>query len=153
MKNINTRVHKSYDLERFIAAQDPVMEQVFAELALGCKTTHWMWFVFPQLRCLGRSHFAVYFGIENLSEARTYLAHTALGSRLNKCVEILLVLENRTALQIFGKVDTKKLQSCLTLFEIAEGQNSSLFTQVLDKYYAGERDSGTIENIQTNKAN
>ena len=153
MKNINTQDHKSSELERFIAAQGPVMTQVFAELAAGLKTTHWMWFVFPQLRCLGKSNYAVYFGIEDLEEAREYLAHTELRSRLHQCLEILLNVENRTALQIFGKVDAKKLQSCLTLFEIAEGKAGSIFSRVLDKYYAGERDSGTIENIQSNIAN
>ena len=153
MKIINTQNHKSSELERFIAAQDPVMTQVFTELAAGLKTTHWMWFVFPQLRCLGKSNYAVYFGIEDLEGAREYLAHTELRSRLHQCLEILLNVENRTALQIFGKVDAKKLQSCLTLFEIAEGKAGSIFSRVLDKYYAGERDSGTIENIQSNKAN
>ncbi len=153
MKIINTKNHKSSELERFVAAQGPVMTQVFTELAAGLKTTHWMWFVFPQLRCLGKSNYAVYFGIEDLEEARGYLAHTELRSRLHHCLEILLNVENRTALQIFGKVDTRKLQSCLTLFEIAEGKAGSIFSRVLDKYYAGERDSSTIENIQTNKAN
>lgn len=153
MKNINTQDHQAYDLERFITAQDLVMRAVFAELAAGCKTTHWMWFVFPQLRCLGKSHYAVYFGIENLSEARAYLAHPELRSRMHQCLEILLNLQNRTALQIFGKVDTRKLQSCLTLFESAEGETSSIFSQVLDRYYSGARDISTIENIDTNKAN
>ena len=153
MKIINTKNHKSSELERFVAAQGPVMTQVFAELAAGLKTTHWMWFVFPQLRCLGKSNYAVHFGIEDLEEARGYLAHTELRSRLHQCLEILLNVENRTALQIFGKVDAKKLQSCLTLFEIAEGKAGSIFSRVLDKYYAGERDSGTIENIQSNIAN
>ena len=147
MKNINTQDHKSSELERFIAAQEPVMTQVFAELAAGLKTTHWMWFVFPQLRSLGKTNYAVYFGIKDLEEAREYLADTKLRSRLHQCLEILLNVENRTALQIFGKVDTRKLQSCLTLFEIAEGNNSSIFSQVLDKYYAGERDNCTKDSI------
>jgi uncharacterized protein (DUF1810 family) len=155
MKNIIPQDPKTSGsgLERFIAAQDPVIEQVYKELGAGCKTSHWMWFVFPQLRCLGRSNYAVHFGIENLEEARAYLAHTVLRTRLMHCLEILLNLENRSALEIFGKVDTRKLQSCLTLFEIAEGKNNSVFSQVLDKYYAGERDNCTKDNIQPRNAN
>jgi len=122
MKHNTAQLLNQSVLERFVTAQDAVIKQVFAELAAGCKTTHWMWFVFPQLRCLGRSEYAVYFGIEDLKEARAYLTHPILRERMTECLEVLSHLENRTALQIFGKVDARKLQSCLTLFEIAEGK-------------------------------
>lgn len=103
-------------LDRFVAAQDPAFETVLAELRAGAKRTHWMWFIFPQRRGLGRSAMAVYYGLRDAGEARAYLAHPVLGPRLLQCVDILLT-HDLTAHEIFGTPDDLKLCSCLTLFE------------------------------------
>lgn len=135
-----------FALRRFVAAQDPVIEGVLAELAAGAKTSHWMWFVFPQLRALGRSSTAQHYGIDSLAEARTYLAHPLLGARLAACCEALLQLEGRSARDVFGTVDTLKLGSCMTLFERAatDATQRARFARVLDKYFDGGRDAATL---------
>jgi uncharacterized protein (DUF1810 family) len=132
-----------FDLQRFVAAQDAVYDQVKAELAAGAKTSHWMWFVFPQLRALGRSGMAQRFGIASQAEAEAYLRHPVLGARLKECCRLVLAVEGRTALQIFGAPDDLKLRSCLTLFEQAD-PHEPLFGQLLDRYYVGERDIATL---------
>lgn len=103
-------------LARFVAAQDPVFERVLAELRAGRKRSHWMWFVFPQLRGLGRSVISEYFGIRDLEEARAYLRHPVLGPRLLQCIDILMT-HDKSAREIFGTPDDLKLCSSLTLFE------------------------------------
>ena len=133
-----------FDLQRFVAAQEPLYAQVTAELAAGAKTSHWMWFVFPQLRGLGRSGTALNFGITGLDEARDYLQHPVLGARLRQCCSLLLGVQGRSAPQIFGAIDTLKLRSCLTLFERA-APGEPLFAQLLVKYYGGERDVATLQ--------
>ena len=134
------------NLLRFVAAQDPVFEQVCAELDGGFKATHWMWFVFPQLLGLGTSAMVVRYGIADLNEAKAYLAHPVLGERLRLCVQKVLGLQGRTPTQIFGSVDAMKFKSSLTLFAIAaEGSaDSELFEKALKKYYAGFRDQKTV---------
>lgn len=129
-------------LERFSDAQEPLYPQVLAELRQGEKRSHWMWFIFPQHTGLGRSETARYYAIRSLDEARAYLAHPVLGTRLRKCVAILLELQERTAEEIFGYPDVLKLHSSLTLFELAS--DDDLFTRALDKYYGGERDAATL---------
>lgn len=133
---------RHYRLERFIDAQEPVYPQVLAELRRGEKRSHWMWFIFPQYAGLGRSETAQYYAIQSLDEARAYLAHPLLGTRLRECVAILLELQERTAEEIFGYPDVLKLHSSLTLFELAS--DDDLFIRVLDKYYGGERDPATL---------
>jgi len=133
-----------YDLQRFVAAQEPRYAQVTAELAAGAKTSHWMWFVFPQLKSLGRSSTALHYGINGLDEARAYAEHPLLGTRLRQCCSLLIGLQGRSAPQIFGAIDTLKLRSCLTLFERAAPEEP-LFAQVLAKYYGGERDAATLQ--------
>ena len=103
-------------LDRFITAQDPVFDAVLAELRAGAKRTHWMWFIFPQRRGLGRSAIADFYGLRDADEARAYLAHPVLGPRLLQCVDILLS-HDKTAREILGSPDDLKLCSCLTLFE------------------------------------
>ena len=103
----------------FLAAQDPVYDEVLAELRAGDKRTHWMWFIFPQLRALGRSATAQRFGLDDLAAARAYLAHPVLGARLCECVDIVAALEGRSAEDIFGGIDALKFRSALTLFEAA----------------------------------
>ena len=133
-----------FDLQRFVAAQQPLYAQVSAELAAGAKTSHWMWFVFPQLKGLGRSSTALHYGIVSLAEAQAYAQHPLLGARLRECCGLLMRVQGRSALQIFGSIDALKLRSCLTLFERA-APHEPLFGQLLDKYCGGERDSGTLQ--------
>ena len=114
-----------------------------AELASGAKRSHWMWFVFPQLRDLGRSPMAERYGIASLAEARAYWEHPVLGPRLRECVDLLLRIEGRTAHQIFGSPDDLKLRSSLTLFERAVPEEP-VFGRALERYFAGERDPLTL---------
>ena len=132
-----------FDLQRFVSAQEPHYAQVTAELAAGAKTSHWMWFVFPQLKGLGRSGTALRYGIASLDEARAYSQHPLLGARLRECCALLMGVQGRSALQIFGPIDALKLRSCLTLFERA-APNEPLSAQLLDRYYGGERDAATL---------
>jgi uncharacterized protein (DUF1810 family) len=131
-----------FDLQRFVNAQDRVWPDVQAELAAGAKTSHWMWFVFPQLAGLGRSGTARFYGIASLAEAQAYWAHPVLGARLKECCGLLMALQGRTARQVFGPIDALKLRSCLTLFERA-APDEPVFGRLLDKFYAGERDAAT----------
>ena len=133
-----------FDLQRFVAAQDPVYPHVTAELAAGAKTSHWMWFIFPQLQGLGRSGTARRYGITSLAEAQAYAQHPLLGPRLRQCGELLMAVPGCSALQIFGSIDALKLRSCLTLFERAVPQEP-LFGQLLTKYYDGARDDATLQ--------
>ena len=135
-----------FDLERFVTAQAPVWPAVRAELQAGRKTTHWMWSVFPQGAVLGRSGRAVRDGHTGLDEARAYLAHPVLGPRLRECCGVLLQLQGPTALDIFGGIDAMKLRSCLTLFMLAS-PDDALFREGLRKYYDGEPDPLTLEEV------
>ena len=132
------------DLTRFVEAQAPHLDDVRAELAAGRKRTHWMWFVFPQLRGLGHSSMARHFGIASRDEAVAYLAHPLLGPRLREVVELVLAVPGRTAHEIFGSPDDLKLCSCLTLFgEVAGGD--SVFDRALRQYYRGQPDPATLD--------
>jgi uncharacterized protein (DUF1810 family) len=133
-----------FDLQRFVAAQAPVMPQVLRELAAGRKQTHWMWFVFPQLRGLGSSAMATRYGITSLAEARAYLAHPLLGARLRDGVGLVSAVEGRSAVEILGAVDAQKLRSCLTLFAAADPAETC-FRAVLDRFFDGEADGRTLE--------
>ncbi|WP_137894320.1 DUF1810 domain-containing protein [Ramlibacter sp. 2FC] len=133
-----------YDLQRFVTAQDPVYAQVCAELAAGAKASHWMWFVFPQLRALGRSATAHYYGLASRAEAAAYWRHPLLGQRLKDCTELVLGVQGRTAHQIFGGVDELKFRSCMTLFA-AVAPEEPAFRQALEKYFGGAADPRTLE--------
>ncbi|UQU61479.1 DUF1810 domain-containing protein [Couchioplanes caeruleus] len=136
------------ELERFVQAQDSTYDRALAELRAGRKSSHWMWFVFPQIAGLGSSSTAQRYAIQDLAEARAYLAHPVLGPRLTECAEALLAVEGRTAEQILGYPDDLKLRSSMTLFAEAAGQEQAgLFRQVLDRYYDGEPDPATMERI------
>lgn len=135
-----------HPLDRFVQAQNPVYRTVRSELAAGLKQTHWIWFIFPQLRSLGRSETALYFGLENAAEASTYLTHPILGPRLKECVELLLTVQGKSIHAILGSPDDLKLRSCMTLFE-AVAPKPSLFTKVLDRHYGGERDPLTLAQL------
>ena len=132
----------TYDLERFIAAQDRVYADVVEELRHGRKTGHWMWFVFPQIAGLGFSPMSQRYAISSLEEARAYLAHPTLGARLRECARLLLETTGRTAEDIFGSIDAMKLRSSMTLFGRAVPQEP-LFGQVLNRFFGGVPDDTT----------
>ena len=134
------------DLQRFVQAQEPRLDDVFAELAAGRKRTHWMWFVFPQLRGLGHSQMAWHFGLKSRDEAAAYLAHQVLGPRLRDCVERVLAIDGRGAHAIFGSPDDLKLRSCLTLFREIDGVDG-VFGRALAKYFDGEPDAATLQRL------
>ena len=131
------------NLDRFVDAQEGIYEQALAELRAGRKRTHWMWYVFPQLRGLGHSSTAVAFGITGIEEARAYLGHPLLGPRLVECANALLGLGGRSAHDIFGFPDELKLRSSMTLFAQLAGPGS-VFERVLERYYGGEADARTL---------
>jgi uncharacterized protein (DUF1810 family) len=128
-----------FGLERFVQAQDPVIDAVCRELRAGRKSTHWMWFVFPQRRALGRSATAQRYGIASLAEAQAYMAHPVLGSRLVECAELVLAVEGRSAHEIFGSPDDLKLRSSMTLFAAAAPE-FAVFTEVIRQYFRGVPD-------------
>lgn len=119
------------------------MATVLAELRAGRKRTHWMWFVFPQLRGLGSSAMAQHYGIASLDEARAYLAHPVLGPRLRECCALMLQVHGKSALEILGSPDDLKLRSCATLFSRAAPQEA-VFRDVLERFYGGEPDPRTV---------
>lgn len=125
-----------FNLERFVTAQDAggTYQRALAELRAGRKTSHWMWFVFPQIAGLGRSPTAREFAISSLDEASAYLRHRVLGSRLRECAGILTELTGRSAEQILGGIDALKLRSSMTLFHRAAPEEA-LFGQVLSAYF------------------
>ena len=133
-----------YNLRRFLLAQEPVFTQACAELAAGHKASHWMWFIFPQLRGLGSSAMAERYAIGSLDEARAYLAHPLLGERLRGCTRIANRIERRTAQEIFGYPDYLKFRSSMTLFARATG-GAEPFREALAKYFAAEEDPLTRE--------
>ncbi|MGF0538402.1 DUF1810 domain-containing protein [Agrobacterium sp. ES01] len=135
-----------FNLERFVTAQDAVYADILRELRAGRKTSHWMWFIFPQVRGLGSSPMAERFAISSLNEARAYLAHHVLGQRLVECCDILVHLENNDARTIFGSPDDLKLKSSMTLFACVS-LDGNIFEDVLDKFYGGASDPQTIERL------
>ncbi len=135
-----------FNLRRFIDAQAQVYGRVVSELRSGRKRTHWMWFIFPQIRGLGRSPMAVEYAIGSLAEARAYLAHPALGARLAECTGIVLGTRGMTAREIFGDIDAMKFRSSMTLYSrAATGDN--LFAAALAEYFGGDEDPRTLESI------
>jgi len=140
--------HDRYALQRFVDAQDRVYDTVLAELRNGAKRSHWIWFVFPQLRGLGRSATAQHYGISSLEEARAYLAHPVLGPRLRDCTRLVAATDGRSVDEIFGWPDNLKVRSSMTLFAHAADDNAE-FRAVLDKFYAGEDDPATVELLRT----
>jgi len=133
-----------HDLQRFVEAQDRVWPEVVAELGRGRKTSHWIWFVFPQLKGLGRSPTARHYGIASADEARAYWRHPVLGPRLKTCTGLVLAVRGRSALEIFGTPDDLKFCSSMTLFERV-APDEPAFAQALDRYFGGRRDPRTLE--------
>ncbi|MED5618818.1 DUF1810 domain-containing protein [Ideonella sp. BN130291] len=134
-----------FDLNRFIDAQAPVIARVRAELAAARKASHWMWFVFPQLRGLGRSATALHYGIASREEALAYWQHPVLGPRLADCTALMLAVPaGRSALDVLGSPDDLKFRSSMTLFEQVAPE-TPLFAQALERYFGGERDALTLQ--------
>ena len=133
-----------YNLKRFLDAQDEVFGQVCSELREGRKRTHWMWFIFPQLKGLGHSTTAEFYALSSLEEAEAYLSHPVLGARLRQCAELVNQIEGRTVDQIFGSPDNLKFRSCMTLFAQLES-NNQVFKDALEKHFGGEADTRTLE--------
>lgn len=142
-----------FNLERFVEAQNPVIDTVLKELRSGKKQSHWMWFIFPQLRGLGHSAMADFYGISSVEEAKAYLKHPILGERLLLCTQVLLCthaamdasMNGTEALCImFGSPDDKKFCSSMTLFAIAAGRKDSLFEQVIHTLCDGIKDASSL---------
>ena len=131
-----------YHLERFVEAQDKVYEIVLNELQNGRKETHWMWYIFPQLKQLGFSSTSQFYGLADLNEARAYLQHPILRQRLEECIQVLLAGQISNPTRIFGHPDDLKFHSCLTLFLFADPEND-IFKKALDKFYGGIGDFDT----------
>jgi len=137
-----------FNLERFVSAQAAVYEQVFEELRAGEKRTHWIWFIFPQMKGLGHSPQANHFGIGSLEEAVAYLRHPLLGPRLAQCTRLVTLVEGRTIREILGSPDDLKFRSSMTLFARAASHaaiDPTDFNDALKKYFGGEADSLTLD--------
>ena len=137
-----------YNLQRFVDAQTGVYEGACAELRRGRKTGHWMWFIFPQLKGLGFSSMAEYYGIASLAEARAYMEDPLLGERLIECSRIVTLIEERSLREIFGSPDDMKFKSSMTLFAHAATANS-IFIEAIDKYCGGKFDSLTLDLLRS----
>ena len=135
-----------YGLDRFVHAQEGVFQQVCSELEAGKKRSHWMWFIFPQIRGLGSSATAEHFAVGSVAEARAYLDHPVLGPRLRECCKLVNAVEGRTAEQIFGYPDWMKFRSSMTLFAQATDDNA-VFLESLRKYFAGNPDAATLSRL------
>jgi uncharacterized protein (DUF1810 family) len=133
-----------FELERFIPAQNYTYEAALSEIKNGRKTSHWMWYIFPQFDGLGSSFTTRKFSIKSIEEAKAYLDHPILGLRLLECVKAVLEVHGRTANEIFGSIDELKLKSCATLFASISPEKS-IFHQLLDKYFQGESDAKTLD--------
>ena len=134
----------AYNLHRFLDAQELVHDTVLAELRAGRKSSHWIWFIFPQIAGLGHSAMAQQFAIGSLDEATAYLQHPVLGQRLRECTQLVLNVEGRTIEEIFPYPDNLKFRSCMTLFMVATTDNA-LFKSALLKYFDGQPDQLTIQ--------
>ena len=135
-----------HNLERFVAAQDSVFENVRSELERGLKTSHWMWFIFPQIEGLGHSPTAQRFAISSKAEAEAYLNHPVLGPRLRECTRLVLEVQGRSLDDIFGSPDDMKFCSSMTLFAHATSDNQ-LFLDALQKYCSDGFDPLTLERL------
>lgn len=133
-----------FQLDRFVEAQETSYSTALEEIKAGKKRTHWIWYVFPQLKGLGTSFIAQSFGVSGLTEARCYLAHPVLGARLRESTEALLTHSGKNAKAVFGELDASKVRSCLTLFSLAE-PTVQVFHTALDRFYSGQLDARTLE--------
>ena len=137
-----------YDLQRFVDAQASVYAQVCEELRQGRKRSHWMWFIFPQIKGLGHSATAQRFAVSSLAEAKAYLEHPVLGARLRECSRLVAVVAGRSVDEIFGFPDNMKFRSSMTLFALA-APDDQVFNDCLRKYFAGEADQSTLAQLRS----
>lgn len=142
---MNTDMPNEFD--HFVQAQRPVYNDVVAELKDGHKTSHWIWYIFPQIKGLGFSIASINFAIQSLEQAKRYLNHPLLGQRLHECTQLVLNVKNQTIRSIFGNIDAIKFCSCMTLFSLANPEEK-LFKDALQKYFSGKSDQKTIEILQ-----
>lgn len=134
----------TYNLHRFLDAQAPAYNTVLAELQAGRKSSHWIWFIFPQIACLGHSAMAQQFAIGSLDEAKAYLQHPVLGQRLRECTQLVLDVNGRRVDEIFPYPDNLKFRSCMTLF-LTTATDNTLFKNALHKYFDGQPDQMTLD--------
>ena len=139
-------MNENYNLKRFIEAQEGVYPVALRELREGRKRSHWMWYIFPQLKHLGHSYNAKYYGLSGVDEAAAYLAEPVLGQRLREVSTAILNLPTNDAHEVFGGIDSLKLRSSMTLFDLVSPND--IFARVLDKYFNGQRDNRTLTIIQ-----
>ena len=137
------------DLDRFIEAQKNTYNRALQEIKNGQKESHWIWYIFPQIRGLGHSERANYYAIEDIEEATNYLKNPILYARLIEISKALLEVEEKTAIEILGYVDAMKVKSSMTLFHLANSEEKT-YIEVLNKYYQGEKDEKTIQLLQKN---
>jgi uncharacterized protein (DUF1810 family) len=137
----------NFGLQRFIDAQKGMYENALTEITNGTKKSHWMWFVFPQFVGLGKSPKSFYYAIKSSKEAGEYLNHPVVGSRLIEITAVLYAIENKSVTDILGAMDAIKLQSCMTLFDVVQ-TNQVIFSEVLNKYYGGNRCTKTLFYIE-----
>ncbi|WP_374369106.1 DUF1810 domain-containing protein [Dongia sp.] len=139
----------SASLHRFIAVQDPVYARVLAELRQGRKSSHWMWYVFPQIAGLGFSQMSRLYAIADLAEARAYLADPILGARLRECTTLVNAITGRSVHEIFGSPDDVKFQASMTLFQAAatDPADRALFHTALQRFFGGESHPGTLARL------
>jgi uncharacterized protein (DUF1810 family) len=132
-----------FNLRRFVLIQQVTYPQALAEIRRGQKTSHWMWYIFPQIDGLGFSPTSRQYSIKSVAEAEAYLGHPILGPRLVECADATLAVEGRSAEEIFGSVDAQKLRSCATLFAHVSPEGS-VFHRLLDRYFEGHADERTL---------
>lgn len=141
-EKLESKPRLDHSLERFVVAQERMYPRALEEVRNGRKMTHWIWYIFPQLKGLGHSNNSQYYGLNGIEEARAYLAHPILGARLREITAVVLEADKDVE-EIFGVIDTIKLRSCMTLF--AEIDETDLFTKVLEKHFEGEKDKKTLQ--------
>ncbi|MBK0369842.1 DUF1810 domain-containing protein [Flavobacterium agrisoli] len=137
-----------HNLNRFLQAQTNTYATALEEIQNGQKQSHWMWFIFPQIAGLGFTDYNIFYAIKNIKDAQAYYNHPILGKRLIEISEAILQVQNKTALEILGKPDSRKLKSCMTLF-LQLPNAAPIFQKVLDKYYNAAQDEKTIEILKT----
>ena len=141
-KKIQPKERKDHSLERFVDAQERMYNMALTEVKSGKKLSHWIWYIFPQLKGLGMSGNSHYYGIDNIEEAKAYLQHPILGARLREITSVFLGLTGKNAQDVFGYLDAMKVRSCMTLFN--EVADDDLFRKVLERYYSGLADERTL---------
>jgi uncharacterized protein (DUF1810 family) len=139
------------DLNRFLKAQEKDFENALAEIKSGKKESHWMWYIFPQIKGLGFSQMSIYYSIQNIKEAKDYLDHPILGSRLKEITLEVLTLKENNATRVFGIPDNLKLKSSMTLFASVNTSDDNIFEKVLQKFFKGQFDEKTIDLIKNSK--